>query len=348
MKKMKKYWKLFMDWVIGLKSNPFTWTRLKLTILYSIVIIFGIIIYIVLLHREIQRTTYSVAQEISDPARYQRFIKRSNRVTIEALYSIQAEDILMILMVIGASYFLAGLALKPIRDIMESQKQFLSHAAHELKTPLAIIKTEMEVFLRDKRSFFNNRQLLLRKRASMLSNLEEVDRMSQIIEGLLIIARIDAKQDDFIFGRINLTKLLIQSLKKIKTYANTKHIKLVFNTKKSIYLTADPDKLQQAIYNIIKNAIDYAKQDGLVHLTLEKSGGQINLTITDNGIGIPKENLPKIFQQFFRANNTSKKIAGSGLGLSIAESIIKRHRGIINIGSKLGKGTKVMIILPSS
>jgi len=348
MKKMKKCWKLFADWVISLKSNPFTWTRLKLTILYSIVIIFGIVIYIVLLHREIQRTTYSVAQEISDPDRYKRFIERSNRVTVEALYSIQAEDILMILMVIVTSYFLAGLALKPMRNIIESQKQFLSHAAHELKTPLAIIKTEMEVFLRDKRSFFNNRQLLLRKRASILSNLEEVNRMSQIIEGLLIIARIDAKQDDFIFDRINLTNLLTQSLKKIKAYASTKHIKLLFNIKESIYLSADPDKLQQAIYNIIKNAIDYSKEDGLVHLFLEKNRSQINLTIADNGIGIPKEDLPKIFQQFFRANNTSKKIAGSGLGLSIAQLIINRHRGIIKIESKLGKETKVMIILPSS
>jgi len=346
MKKMKKYWKLFMDWVIGLKSDPFTWTRLKLTILYSIVIILGVIIYIVLLHREIQRTTYSVAQEISDPDRYKRFIQRSNRVTVEALYSIQAEDILMILIVIVASYFLAGLALKPIRDTLESQKQFLAHAAHELKTPLAIIKTEMEVFLRDKRSFFNNR-LLFRKRASMLSNLEEVNRMSQITEDLLIIARIDAKQDDFIFGRINLTKLLTQSLKKIKTYADTKHIKLLFNIKKSIYLSGDPDKLHQAIINIIKNAIDYSKQDGLVHLFLEKNGGQINFTIADNGIGIPKEDLPKVFQRFFRVNNTAKKIRGSGLGLSIAQLIIKRHRGIIEIESILGKGTKVTVILPS-
>ncbi len=345
---MKKYWKLFADWVIGLKSNPFTWTRLKLTFLYSIVIIVGIIVYIVLLHREIQRTTYSVAQEISDPNRYQRFIRRSNRVTIEALYSIQVEDILMILMVIVASYFLAGLALKPIRDIIESQKQFLSHTAHELKTPLAIIKTEMEVFLRDKRSFFNNRQLLLRKRASILSNLEEVNRMSQIIEGLLMIARIDAKQDDFIFDRINLTKLLTHSLKNIKSYANTKHIKLIFNIKKPIYLLADPDKLQQAVYNIIKNAIDYSKKDGLVQLFLEKNGGQINLNIADNGIGVPKEDLPKVFQRFFRANHTSKKIAGSGLGLSIAQLIINRHGGTVRIESKLGKETKVMIILPSS
>ena len=348
MKKMKKCWKLFADWVISLKSNPFTWTRLKLTILYSIVIIFGIVIYIVLLHREIQRTTYSVAQEISDPDRYKRFIERSNRVTVEALYSIQAEDILMILMVIVTSYFLAGLALKPMRNIIESQKQFLSHAAHELKTPLAIIKTEMEVFLRDKRSFFNNRQLLLRKRASILSNLEEVNRMSQIIEGLLMIARIDAKQDDFIFDRINLTKLLTHSLKNIKSYANTKHIKLIFNIKKPIYLLADPDKLQQAVYNIIKNAIDYSKKDGLVQLFLEKNGGQINLNIADNGIGVPKEDLPKVFQRFFRANHTSKKIAGSGLGLSIAQLIINRHGGTVRIESKLGKETKVMIILPSS
>ncbi len=343
---MKKLWKLFAGWVTALKANTFTWAKIKLTALYFIVILVIILVYLILLYNEFTRTIISFAHDnILEIDRRNRFIERAFIVTKATLFQIQTEDVLTIFLTLGISYLLAGFVLKPIKEAMLRQKKFLIDASHQLRTPLTIIKTEMEVFLRDKRNYTLNKELLLRKRKGMLSNLEEIDRMSRIIDELLLVARIDAHQEKLHFAIINPGLLVKKSIASIRNYARIKNINLSFSISTTLRIQADEDKLQQAIINVIKNAIDYSKKGSKIKIAVTGKTDTVSIIVADNGIGIPKKDLPHIFERFYKAKNTGIKTKGMGIGLSITEWIINQHKGKINIQSILGKGTTVVILL---
>ncbi len=344
---MKKLWKLSAGWVTALKDDTFTWARIKLTALYFLVILSVIIFYLFLLNNEFNRVIADFANEnIVDINSRHRFITRATLVTKETLFTIQAEDIFFIVITFSISYFLVGFALKPIKEAMLRQKNFLADASHQLRTPLAIIKTEMEVFLRDKRNYTLNKELLLRKRKGMESNLEEIDRMSKIIDELFLVARIDAHQEKFHFTTIDPGFLLKKSVRSIRNYAKIKDINISLNISNTLLTYADSDKLQQAIMNVLKNAIDYSKKGSKVKVVATGKTDTILIMVVDGGIGISKKDIPHIFQRFYKAENTMGKTRGVGIGLSIAQWIIKQHRGEINMQSVLGKGTQVTISLP--
>ncbi len=343
----RKFLRRFGEWVTGLRADPFSYVRIKLTIIYTLVIILGIIGYVLLLNREFTRYTTTVAQEITDPARRQRFITRSEKVTAKALYSIEPEDILTVFIVMGISYILAGIALKPIREMVENQKVFLANAAHQLKTPLAIIKTEMEVFLRDKRNYLQSPELLFRRKAGVLSNLEEIDRMNHIIEDLMLIARLDSHQITLQRIPINLGRLMKGVIKNLSNYAEMKKISFRFKSAKSVSILGDPEKLQQAFYNILKNAIDCSHQNGLVKVSINHRSLDAIVEIMDQGIGISPNELPFIFDRFYRTSTAiNNNIKGTGLGLAIVYWIIKNHQGEITVHSAPSKGTIFKITLP--
>jgi two-component system sensor histidine kinase CiaH len=345
---MMKNWKQLGVWVTGLRSNPFTWARFKLTLLYSAVILLGIIGYIFLLNRELDTTTNLISQEISDPGKKARFIDRSSRVAFQTLYTIQPEDILMIFIVIGISYFLAGVALKPIKETMDQQKVFLENATHQLKTPLAIIKTELEVFLRDKKNYGQIPNTLIRKKSEVISNLEEVNRMGQVVDDLLLVARIDNQQSNLQIEPLDLKKLIQTTAKNLQSYGENKNVSLIFKPADSIFVNADSDKLQQVFYNLLKNGIDCTTPNGKVTITLKQNQDKVTVEIADNGIGIAKEEQSLIFKRFYRTKNSiNHHIKGTGLGLTIAKWVVKKHGGIIKVESELTKGTVFTITLPS-
>jgi signal transduction histidine kinase len=224
---MNSIWKRFGEWVTALRSNKFRWAKIKLTALIFFIIFFIVVIYLVLLYNEFSRAiTYFANENISEPDRRQRFIERAFIVTRTTLFGVQPEDVLTIFIMLGISFFLAGYVLKPIKEALALQKRFLADASHQLRTPLAIIKAEMEVFLQDRKNYLGNKELLMRKRQGVLSNLEEVDKMSKIIDELLLIARIDLRQETFHFGKIKLKEFLTRAVKKIEKYTAKNGIKI--------------------------------------------------------------------------------------------------------------------------
>lgn len=343
---MRTYWKRFGEWVTSLRRDPFTWARFKLTVFYSFVIVSAIIFYLALLNKEFNREVFIFAKEVHAGARG-RFITRALRLSSTTLFTVQPEDIFMLFITIGISYTLAGVALQPIRKIVISQKQFLADASHELRTPLSIIRTELEVFLRDKSSWILDENFLIKKRQSIVSNLEEIDRMQQIIDNLLFLSRADSYQENFRFTKLNLFSLLSQIIQRINETAKRTHIRLSLKGDKNLIVLGDPIRLEQAFLNLVKNGIKYTNKGGSVKIAVCENNDHAEVSVIDNGIGIADRDLPHVFKRFFQARNgTVAKTEGLGLGLTIANMIVVKHKGRIDIKSTLGIGTTVKVSLP--
>jgi signal transduction histidine kinase len=232
-------------------------------------------------------------------------------------------------------YFLAGQTLDPIKEMMDKQKEFVSDASHELRTPLTSLKTEIEVALRDKKMGVSDFKKLLG------SNLEDVDRMQKLSNYLLKLNRYE-RTDDVKFEKVDLKSV-------VQKAAGTLKFKSKFNLslEKSI-VYGNEDSLIDLAVILLDNAVKYG--DGKKIEVITKKDGV--LEVKDNGVGISKEELPHIFDRFYRADasRNKEKIDGYGLGLSIAKSIVDLHGATIQVKSKPGKGTtfKVSFKLPLS
>jgi len=238
-------------------------------------------------------------------------------------------------------------------------KQFSSDASHELKTPLTILKGEVEVMLRKERTPHEYQQILK-------SNLEEINRMSQIVEDLLILSKTDTGEIRLNKEDISLTGILNEVVAQMDRLAKTKRLHLsTSNHHQDIHIFGDALRIRELFINLIENGIKYTEEGGSIHIGLEKESelsvgnqsdwmkrgkGQFaKIIVADTGIGIAKENLGKIFDRFFRVDKArSREQGGSGLGLSICKWIVEAHQGEIKVESELGKGSSFTVILPLS
>ncbi len=346
---MKTFWKRFVVWVINLKNNPFTSTQLQLTIIYTLVIVSGILFYLTLLHREFTEEAVIISNEISNPtdSRRQRFINRATRLATLTLYSIQPEDVFMFFVVIGISYVLAGFGIRPLKKIVENQKNFLAEASHELRTPLSIIKADLEIFLQQNiKDFKSQKDLLLQRQAAGRANRNEIERIQLILDNLLFLSRNDTYQETFITIPFLLDSVIDQAIIRMRYIADRKEIELIVKKLPKVSLLGDSIRMEQAIVNILKNAIKYTNKGGKIIVSSRREKNNVSIVISDTGVGISKEDLPYLYQRFFRGNNKGKQTEGIGLGLTITKMILEKHNGNIHIASELGKGTTVTIKLP--
>ena len=249
---------------------------------------------------------------------------------------------LFILLASGAfSYFLANQTLKPIEIMVKKQKGFISNSAHELKTPLTVMKSEIEVTLRDK-----NPTLGVYK-DSLKSILEEVDKLHVLTDSLLKQSKLN-HNTTITLSKINIASVLNKTLKNLERIANTKNISIKKKLTDKAYIFGDTTTLGEALSNIIENAIKYSYTDSNIEVYLTKTKNTALITIKDFGRGIYKEDLPFIFDPFYRGDKSRTKSStnGYGLGLSIAKEIIEKHKGIIEVESKESKYTLFKISLP--
>jgi len=246
-----------------------------------------------------------------------------------------------ILIFVGSlSYFLAGKTLKPIEEMMERQKQFVSDASHEFKTPLTSLKTSLEVGLRDK-------QINLKKAKSLLKdNLEEVNRLQSLTENLLALSRYDSV-GKIVFSKVNLSLVVDEALRRVKPLLLSKNIKLEKSIK-DVEFMAEPESVIELLVILLDNAIKYSQEGKTVKIDSKVEKKFLFLSVTDYGIGIKKKDLPHIFDRFYQADSSRQKGNGGGfgLGLAVAKKIVERHKGEITVKSKWGEGSTFIVKLP--
>lgn len=221
-------------------------------------------------------------------------------------------------------------------------KQFSGDVSHELRTPLTVIRGEIEVLLRKERSTADYRETLS-------TVLEETSLLERIIDDLLFLSRIEAIQKKELEKPVQLDEILLQTIENRDAAARNKEIHLNIINMDAAMVHGDENLLERMLINIIDNAIRYTPVRGRVEISLEKQGDTAVLGIRDNGIGIPQEALPYIYDRFFVVDKSrSKETGGLGLGLSIVKHVAETHGAVITVASEVGQGTAFEIKFPLS
>jgi signal transduction histidine kinase len=173
--------------------------------------------------------------------------------------------------------------------------------------------------------------------------------MSEIVNDLLTLSKLDSNEEKVAFNKVNISELLSSVVERLAVYAKTKNVQIKLVSKPNIFALGDRLKLQQAVSNVLKNAIDYSQKGKKVTITVSKKDSMVRISVTDEGIGIPPADIPHIFDRFYRTEKSrTREVGGNGLGLPIAKSIIEKHRGSIKVLSAEKKGTTVQINIPIS
>ena len=224
-----------------------------------------------------------------------------------------------------------------LENIFVSQQRFLADVSHELRTPLTVIKGNVGLMRRMKEL----------DEETLTSIEEESDRLTRMVGDLLLIAQAETGRLPLQKEYLELDNLLFEVLQEMHVFAGEK-VALKLTEIDQISIEGDRDRLKQVLLNLVSNAIQYTPQGGEVILSLAKTDKKARVVIRDTGPGIPAEDLPHIFERFYRTekSRTRSKTPGFGLGLSIAYWIIKNHDGEINVESEEGKGTTFEISLP--
>lgn len=237
-------------------------------------------------------------------------------------------------------WLMTRLALLPTRNALESQKRFIGNIAHEIRTPLSIIKTNTEVTLFEA-------QLPSETRTTLVSTVEELDRISDILNNLLSInALVDPQEMHF--ANTDLGAVTDRALAYLTPLLERKRITVDIEKDAYCSVWGNAAALQQILANIIKNAAYYSPEGSTVRIRMHPDyRGHMELSVEDFGIGIAEADLVRIFEPFFRADESRARASGgSGLGLAIVSELIKLHKGRISISSAVNKGTTVRIRLP--
>jgi len=241
----------------------------------------------------------------------------------------------------SASYILAGKTLRPIERMLEDQKIFVASASHELRTPLANLKTAIEVTLKMGPLPYE------RIRDILESNLEDVNTLEKLTNGLLIVEKFDKGIDTNSVHEVRLDKTIEDSISRLRALAKKKRLVIRKNLK-AVSIIGDEEALKEMVDNLLENAIKYNKNRGRIEVDLTASQNKLSLIVRDTGIGIARSDYSKIFERFYRADNSRSKTVtkGYGLGLSIVGEIVKQHKGEITVDSTINKGSSFTVILP--
>jgi two-component system heavy metal sensor histidine kinase CusS len=218
-------------------------------------------------------------------------------------------------------------------------QQFTADAAHELRTPITIMRSEAEVTLRAPRTAEEYRK-------SLESLLEEFERLTTLADQLLYLCREDAGTDRLGRANVQLDHLAADVAEHVRALAEEKGITLDASGLRECHVEGDADALRRLLFNLLENAVKYTQKDGKVTLELNSHNGHAEIVVSDTGVGIPAEHLPHIFKRFFRAD-AARQGDGTGLGLAISRAIVESHSGQIEIESAVGTGTRVRITLPN-
>lgn len=330
----------------------FTHTRLKLTFLYSLLFLacfwafsFGLYFW---MERSFGEGYISKVKQQTQQGQFQGEFDEQKAIIVTKTTDIallQLRDILLaingvaLLVIPTLSWYLVKKSLAPVQAAHERQKQFVSDASHELRTPIAIMTGEIEIALHKNRTREEYQKVLK-------SNKEELTRLTTLVESLLFLARDDQAKNISLKEKIDLTDLLTEVIASLRSSYLRKKLKLVFfPPEANVVVSGNQSLLRQLFFNLLDNAIKYTEK-GDVGVKLSQTHKFARIEIADTGRGINEEEQKKLFDRFYRADNVRFKTQGYGLGLAICQAITNRHKGTIRVLSKPEKGSIFTVLLP--
>jgi len=229
--------------------------------------------------------------------------------------------------------------IERLENALAHNRRFSADVSHELRTPLTIMRGELEPLV-------ENPELPPQSLDAVGSVLEEIDRMSDIVESLLAISKLDSR-NPMPRSPVNLNALALSTMEQMQLLAEDKHLTVHASIGGETWVPGDPVRLQQVVVNLLDNAIKYTPAGGSVWLDVRTQRSRGIVEVRDNGIGIPAECLPHVFDRFYRADKArSRESGGTGLGLSIVRAICTAFDGVASIQSREGAGTVAQVEFP--
>jgi heavy metal sensor kinase len=231
--------------------------------------------------------------------------------------------------------------VRRLNESFQQMRKFNADAAHELRTPLAILQGETEVALRSP-------NLPDEIRLVLASNLEELDRLKRIVNDMLTIAEAEAGRQVLMKDPVDMKPLLEDLVDQMRLLAMDRNVRIDLNCSQELWVDADKLWIRRAIINLLDNAIKYSRDGGKIEVSATSQDSWVYLKIRDYGIGISPEDLPHIFDRLYRADPArSRDSGGAGLGLALVKWIIEAHKGNINVESQADYGSCFKITLPT-
>jgi len=232
-----------------------------------------------------------------------------------------------------------------LKKIDQVRRDFVANVSHELRTPLSILRGYIETLL-------DSPQTAREELTRILRIMERhSDRLELLVEDLLTLAQLESGNPNLQMGTLDLSSFLPEMIRDWEKKLTSKHLNMSVDVPPDLLpIRVDRTRLQEAVYNLLDNAVKYSRQHGEIRLSARQRDGEIELTVTDDGIGITKEDLPRIFERFYRADKARSpdKIRGTGLGLAIVKHIAQLHGGRVEAESELDKGTTIRVVLPEA
>jgi heavy metal sensor kinase len=227
-----------------------------------------------------------------------------------------------------------------LQDAIQTSKRFVADASHELRTPLTVLRGELENLAQDA-------QLRAHTREYLGSMLEEVDRLAEIVESLLALSKLDAGEASSERVKFDLGELATSTAEQMSLLAEDKNITVICEAAPQVMVEGDRARMKQVVVNLLDNAIKYTPNGGRVLLKISRDAREAILDVADNGVGIPADALPYMFERFFRVDDSrSREQGGAGLGLSIVKSICNAHGAAVEVSSTPGEGSRFRVRQP--
>jgi signal transduction histidine kinase len=230
--------------------------------------------------------------------------------------------------------------IENMQTAYEQIQNFSANASHELRTPLTIMRGEVELALRNTKTPEEYQQLLG-------SLLEEIMRLSRILDDLLLIAKTEIGERPIELEPVDLGELVEEIGDEAEMYAAQADITFTLGECFEAFIEAEPLRIRRVLLNLIDNAVKYNRKNGNVTLFMRREGDMVSVCVQDSGIGIPREAIPRLFERFYRVNDSASSSAkGTGLGLYLVKWIVKNHGGTITVDSAPGEGSTFTITFP--
>jgi two-component system sensor histidine kinase CiaH len=322
--------------------DVFARAQLRLALLFATLVIVIVVVTSVLLYFTVKSDLSALAQRKDgggDGETEQEYVTR-RLGTLR--WQVVAADAVIVVLIGAGGLIYARRTLKPIRDNVAAQKRFVADASHDLRTPLAIMKAEFEVALR-------RPDLGDAARPVLSSGLEEVDRMSGMVDDLLTLSRIDAHQEPLAREPLDLAALARATAGELATLAAAAGVEVRPGGDEALVAVGDEGHVRRALRNVVRNAVEHSPRGSAVEVEVRRTAAAARVVVIDHGAGMPPEVLEHVFDRFYRADAArARDRGGSGLGLAIASWALHTMGGDLSVESEVGAGTRVTLTLPAA